>query len=132
MLLKPAKQAIDIGMIVSDIERSLAFYCDLLGLEKTEELPTPFGKLHRLAFGATDLKLIDSKNPPGAGKIGLTQQLGFRYITFRIANLTEVCDKLASAGVEFTMPQREIMPGVLVAMVKDPDGNIVEFVERPG
>jgi hypothetical protein len=32
--------------------------------------------------------------------------------------------------VEFTVSEREIRPGVHIAMVKDPDGNIVEFVER--
>lgn len=131
MLLKPAKEAIDIGVIVSDIAKSLSFYRDLLGLEKTQEMPTPLGTIHRLAYGQTDLKLVEANQTPGAGKIGLDQQLGFRYITFRVENLAEVCDRLRSEGLEFTIPQSEIIPGVHIAMVKDPDGNIVEFVERP-
>jgi len=28
------------------------------------------------------------------------------------------------------LPQKELRPGVNIAMVKDPDGNVVEFVER--
>jgi hypothetical protein len=32
--------------------------------------------------------------------------------------------------VIFEIPEKEIRPGVRVAMVKDPDGNVVEFVER--
>ncbi len=131
MLLKPAKEAIDIGVIVSDIEKSLAFYRDLLGLEKTQEMPTPLGTIHRLAYGQTDLKLVEVKKTPGAGKIGLDQQLGFRYITFRVSNLSEVCDRMRTENIEFTIPQSEIIPDVHIAMVKDPDGNIVEFVERP-
>lgn len=131
MLLKPAKEAIDIGVIVSDIDRSLAFYRDLLGLEKTQELPTPLGTIHRLAYGDTDLKLVVANKTPGAGEIGLEKQLGFRYITFRISNLHDVCEKLRAEGLEFTIPENEILPGVHIAMVKDPDGNIVEFVERP-
>lgn len=130
MLLKPAKEAIDIGVMVSDIDKSLAFYSGLLGLEKTQELPTPVGTIHRLAYGQTDLKLVVPNETPGSGKIGLDTQLGFRYITFRVSNLAEVCEKLRGEGIEFTIPEGEILPGVRIAMVKDPDNNIVEFVER--
>ena len=131
MLLEPAKEAIDIGVVVSDVERSLAFYQGLLGLEKTQELPTPLGTIHRLAYGQTDLKLLVTNETPPAGSIGLERQLGFRYITFRVTNLKQVCEKLRAEGLEFTIPENEILPGVHIAMVKDPDGNIVEFVERP-
>ncbi len=30
----------------------------------------------------------------------------------------------------FEMPKQELMPGVTIAMVRDPDGNVVEFVQR--
>ena len=38
MSLKAAKDSIDLGIFVSDIKKSLAFYQGILGLEKTEEL----------------------------------------------------------------------------------------------
>jgi len=130
MLMKPDKEAIDIGVMVSDIDKSLAFYRDLLGIEKTQELPTPVGTIHRLAYGQTDLKLVVPNQTPPAGRIGLDQQLGFRYITFRVKNIAEVCDCLEREGIEFTIRKTELLPGVHIAMVKDPDGNIVEFVQR--
>ena len=67
---------------------------------------------------------------PEKGKVGLTSQLGLRYVTFVIENLTEVCDQLKTKGVEFAMDVTEIRPGVTIAMVKDPDENIVEFVKH--
>ncbi len=130
MLIKPDKEAIDIGVIVSDIAKSLAFYRDLLGIPKTQELPTPLGTIHRLGYGQTDLKLVVPNETPPAGRVGLDQQLGFRYITFRVKNISEVCDRLRREGIEFTIPENELLPGVRIAMVKDPDGNIVEFVQR--
>jgi catechol 2,3-dioxygenase-like lactoylglutathione lyase family enzyme len=130
MLLKPAKDSVDLGIFVSDIKKSLAFYQGLLGLEKTEELQTGFGTLHRLKFGTSDIKLMDPKKVPPAGVIGLEKQLGFRYITFVIKGLTELCAALKDKGVEFTIPETQIRPGTRIAMVKDPDGNIIEFVER--
>ena len=48
MLLKPAKDSIDVLIIVSDIRRSLDFYHGALGLEEEHEVQTPFGTVHRL------------------------------------------------------------------------------------
>ena len=130
MPLNPAKDSVDFGMVVSDIAKSLAFYQGLLGLEKTEELPTPFGTLHRLHFGKSDIKLIDPKEVPPAGTIGLEKQLGIRYMTFVIHDISTICAELRDKGVEFAIPETEFRPGVRIAMVKDPDGNIVELVQR--
>lgn len=126
----PAKNCVDIGILVKDIALSLAFYQDLLGLKKIGELPIPFGHLYRLGFGDSFVKLVDPKNVPPAGEIGLTKTLGFRYLTFQISNLDEVCAACEKAGVHFEMPKQELMPGVTIAMVRDPDGNVVEFVQR--
>lgn len=130
MTMQAAKNAVDIGIIVKDIERSLAFYRDLLGLEKVQEVPLWFGTMHRLAFGDSFIKLIDPKEVPPAGKPGLHTVLGFRYLTFQVGNIDALCDELGAAGVKFQVEKNEFMPGVTIAMVEDPDGNIVEFVQR--
>lgn len=130
MGMKPAKACIDIGLVVADIKKSLAFYQDLLGLTKIGELPLPFGHMHRLGFGDSFVKLVDPKTVPGTGPSGLMGQLGFRYLTFQIPNIDEVCAACAAAGVPFEIPKQELMPGVTIAMVRDPDGNTVEFVQR--
>lgn len=130
MSMQAAKNALDIGVIVRDIEASLHFYRDLLGLQKVQEVPLWFGTMHRLAFGDSFVKLVDPKEVPPAGSLGLATTLGFRYITFQVGNIDELCADLARAGVEFAVDKREFMPGVTIAMVKDPDGNIVEFVQR--
>jgi len=129
-MMKPAKDSLDLGILVSDIEASLNFYQNLLGLEFVGKTPLWFGTMHRLRFGTSDLKLIEPNTVPPRGAIGLEGQLGFRYVTFLVQNLSEVCSKLAAEGIEFALPEKEIRPGVRIAMVKDPDGNIVEFVER--
>jgi catechol 2,3-dioxygenase-like lactoylglutathione lyase family enzyme len=129
-MIKPAKDSIDLGIFVSDIRASLNFYRDTLGLEYVGTNPVWFGTLHRLRFGTSDVKLIDPKVIPPPGALGLEEQLGFRYLTFVITNLTKVCSELKKKGIVFTEGEHEIRPGVRIAMVKDPDGNIVEFVER--
>lgn len=129
-MMKPAKDSLDLGIVVSDIKASLNFYQDLLGLEFVGISPVWFGTMHRLRFGTSDFKLIEPKTVPPKGAIGLEKQVGFRYVTFVVKNLSELCAGLKNKGIEFAIPEREIRPGVRIAMVKDPDGNIVEFVER--
>jgi catechol 2,3-dioxygenase-like lactoylglutathione lyase family enzyme len=129
-MMKPAKDSLDLGILVSDIEASLNFYQNLLGLDFVGITPLWFGTMHRLRFGTSDFKLIEPNTIPPRGALGLEAQLGFRYVTFVIENLSELCSKLLSEGIEFALPEKEIRPGVRIAMVKDPDGNIVEFVER--
>jgi len=130
MSMKPARRCFDVGILVSDIGESLAFYQGLLGLEKLEDFDVPFGRLYRLRFGDSFAKLIVPKHKPGAGTQGLTKALGLRYLTFPIINLDEVYAACEAAGVTVELTKRELMPGVFVAMVLDPDGNVVELVER--
>lgn len=128
--MKPAKNSLDLGVIVRDIKASLNFYQNILGLTYIETIPVWFGTMYRLRFGTSDFKLIEPKIIPPQGPTGLDVQLGFRFVTFVIDNLSDVCTRLQQIGVEFTIPEKETRPGVRIAMVKDPDGNIVEFVER--
>lgn len=128
--MERGKDSIDLGIIVSNIQRSLDFYQGLLGLEYVENVPVPFGTLHRLRFGTSDVKLVDPKTVPPKGTSGLESQLGFRYLTFVIRNLKGLCKDLKASGVEFVVSETEFRPGVWIALVKDPDENIVEFVEK--
>jgi len=129
-MMKAAKESIDLGIICGDIQASLHFYQDLLGLTSAGTNPATTGTMHRLRFGSSDVKLIDPTKRPGSGPVGIDQQLGFRHLTFVVTNLDEVIARLEAENIEFTRPKTEVRPGTTIAMVKDPDGNIVEFVER--
>ena len=104
-MMKPAKDSLDIGVIVSDIKASLNFYQNILGLEFLGSVPLWFGTMHRLRFGASDFKLIEPKVVPPQGAVGLENQLGFRYVTFVIKNLSQLCAELKNTEIEFTLPE---------------------------
>jgi catechol 2,3-dioxygenase-like lactoylglutathione lyase family enzyme len=129
-MMERAKESLDLGILVSDIKSSLNFYQNILGLEFIEERSVWFGTMYRLRFGTSDFKLIVPNILPPKGPIGLESQLGFRYVTFVIKNLSEFCKELQDRKIDFVVPEKELRPGVRIAMVKDPDGNIVEFVQR--
>ena len=128
-MMKLAREALDLGIFVSDINASLKFYQEILGLEKVDETQLPVGMMHRLSYGNSFFKLIDPKEVPPKGPSGLVDQLGFRYVTFPVTNISEICETLKEKGVKFTIPETELRPGVRIAMVEDPDGNTVEFVQ---
>lgn len=130
MMIIPAREAIDVGILVSDIDRSLAFYQGVLGLEKVEEVDVWFGRFHRLRFGESYVKLVYPLRPAAPNAPHIEDQLGMRYLTFPVRNIDEICLACEKAGVPLERAKFELRPGVIIAMVRDPDGTIVEFVER--
>jgi catechol 2,3-dioxygenase-like lactoylglutathione lyase family enzyme len=130
-MMQRANNAMGLGIVVSDIAASLKFYQEMLGLEFVQKLATKtgVGTMYRLRFGDSDFKLLEIPTAPPKGPVGLVAQLGFRYVTFLVTNLSELCRALQASGVAFEVPENQGRPGVRVAMVRDPDGNIIELVE---
>lgn len=124
-----------VGMISSDLDKTIAFYCGLLGLK--EILVKRTGEGGRIAFleiGGVMLEIVE----PAAGASTPAREVpmseaGIRHITFRVADVDAVYGTLRAAGVEFTIPPRQAVNAELirkVAFCKDPDGIVVEFLER--
>jgi glyoxylase I family protein len=127
------KNAFDLGIVVADIERSLAFYRDFLGFPFENKMP--FSKtttLHFLKAGDGNIKLWEVAAPPAATDAGfpLDAHRGYRYITFSVSNLDEVAAAAEGAGITTLVPATELMPGVKICILADPDGNAVELVQR--
>jgi len=133
MTVKLAKSAIDLGIVISDSDKSLAFYRDLLGFNHEGDIPMPAGgkgTMHRLNCGDTLVKLVKYDDvPSGDGKGGITGATGYRYFTMIVSNLEEIMEQCIEAGVKVAIAVTEVRPGVTIAMVEDPDGNWVEFVQ---
>ena len=105
--MKPAKDSLDIGVIVSDIKASLNFYQNTLGLEFVGSVPLWFGTMYRLRFGTSDFKLIDlSVSPQGAS--AWKKQVGFRYVTFVVKHLSELCAEARRQGIELRWLEKEL------------------------
>jgi catechol 2,3-dioxygenase-like lactoylglutathione lyase family enzyme len=124
------KRAIDLGICCSDIEKSLAFYRDLLGLPYDRKMPAPGGStIHFLQCGDTNIKLWEVSSPPApAFTGGFHEMAGFRYLTITVGNIEEVVADAEQAGVKLLVPLTELMPGVRIAILTDPDGNPVELL----
>jgi catechol 2,3-dioxygenase-like lactoylglutathione lyase family enzyme len=121
----PSKIA-DIGQIaitVSDVERALGFYRDVLGL------PHLFSAGPNLAFLQAGTVRLMLSTPQGAGAVGANSVL-----YFRVSGVVEVYADLVARGASaesaphlvVKMPDHDLWMG----FVRDPDGNLVGLMEE--
>lgn len=132
MPVKLTKDSIDLGIVTVDADASLAFYRDVLGLEPVGEVPMPGGgTMHRLQCGTSVIKIVAAaKAPPATAPPGGIQgATGYRYWTMSVSNVTELVDECSNAGRKVVVPVTELRPGTTIAIVEDPDGNWVEFLQ---
>jgi catechol 2,3-dioxygenase-like lactoylglutathione lyase family enzyme len=127
-----SKDSIDLGIIVTDEKAALGFYRDGLGLEWEGELPLPGGRMYRLKCGTTVIKLLKLERTPEAKPAsgGPMRGLGYRYFTISVPDIRGLMAQLEAKGIRATVPVTEFRPGVTIAMVPDPDGNTVEFLQN--
>ena len=142
---------IDLGVVVADIDKSLKFYQDVIGFQKVSEftgkdkivgdaglLNYESVKVHVLSLNGekkdTKLKLMQTKSKSVAQDqtyIGST--LGVSYITLFVSDLGPILENLKKHKVKVMakgpvdLAQVGFAPNYL-ACVRDPDGNIIEFV----
>jgi catechol 2,3-dioxygenase-like lactoylglutathione lyase family enzyme len=134
MAIEHQQRAIDLGIVITDSERSLGFYRDLLGMVHEGDMPMPIGgggTMHRLRCGDSLIKLVcfDSTPESRAASGGIEAATGYRYFTIHMSNIHEVVDACVAAGVTVVTPVVELRPKVTIAIVMDPDGNLVEFLQ---
>lgn len=134
MSIQLSKDSIDIGIVTRNAGPMLEFYRDVVGCEFQGEMSTPTTTMQRLLCGTTVVKIVTPTNlsdieaPPG----GIGGASGIRYWTISVTNLDEMAQKCADAGRPVPVKPTEIRPGVRIAMVEDPDGNWLEFLETSG
>jgi catechol 2,3-dioxygenase-like lactoylglutathione lyase family enzyme len=134
------------GIVVTDLERALHFYCDLLGLkvlksmeEKGVYLDNMLGHSGVLVTtvklaagkGSAVLELLHFKSPvtPAAQTRGLFD-LGPTHVAFTVEDLDTIFERLARAGVPFNAPPQLSPDGLAkVTFCHDPDGTPLELVE---
>jgi catechol 2,3-dioxygenase-like lactoylglutathione lyase family enzyme len=94
-------------------------------------MPGGGGTMHRLLCGDSLIKLVvPAKAPPAnAPPGGIPGATGYRYWTISVSNISDVVAACREAGRNVVVPEREIRPGIRIAIVEDPDGNWVEFLQ---
>jgi glyoxylase I family protein len=123
-----------VGMTVSDMDRAVAFYCDLLGLKLALRKPNDRGELAFFDTGSGMLELFapDAKTVDRFRDVP-NHEAGMRHLTFAFSSVDEKFAELEAAGVEVVERPREAFNKEMihrVAFVRDYDGILVELIER--
>lgn len=110
---------------VSDIEKSLHFYCDLLGLQEVRRYENAAGKF-TLIFLATDkdappIELTYNWEPEEYG-----EGRNFGHLAYEVDNIYDICQKLMDAGVTINRPPRDGH----MAFVRSPDNISIELLQK--
>jgi catechol 2,3-dioxygenase-like lactoylglutathione lyase family enzyme len=122
------------NLLVADVERSLAFYTDVLGFERgftvPEQSPFVFGSVvsGTIEIFFNERETATKAYPAFAGKpLGIT---GTMFIELEgTGNLDRLHDRLKTA-VPVVMPLVTQWYGVKEFAIADPDGYVITFAER--
>ncbi len=131
MVVKLARDSIDLGIVTANEDAMIGFYHGVLGLPLIGSVTLPDGaRIHRIGCGQSTLRLyIPAATPRPAGDAQWSAVTGLRYCAILIDNLATVIDECARAGTRIVQDIVEPRPGVRAALIADPDGNIIELMQ---
>jgi len=133
---------------VSDVERSVKFYTELLGMklislaerpqdfcEKVTGIPGARMKTAYVEGAGYNIELIQYIASPGKKLDTRNNNVGSAHLCFNVDNLMEMYRDLKSKGVRFrgevaTVPAGP-NKGALLVYLLDPDDNNLEFIQPP-
>ena len=118
---------------VRDLDASLQFYTNLLGMKLLRKRDYPTGKFTLAFVGYGDessntvIELThnwDQAEPYNLGS-------AFGHLAVGVPDVYKTCERLAAAGVKIPRPAGPMAHGgSVIAFIEDPDGYRIELVQR--
>lgn len=118
---------------VSDLEVSLDFFCNKLGLIETNRMQSQQGRFTLVFLAAPDD--VEAARANKAPLLELTYNWdaeaytggrNFGHLAYLVDDIYALCDKLMKAGVTINRPPRD----GFMAFIRSPDGISIELLQR--
>lgn len=111
---------------VSDLDASLNFYCNLLGLVEVRRKDVPQGRFTLVFLAApgdedAQVELTYNWDPED-----YTGGRNFGHLAYRVDDIYAACKRLADGGVVINRPPRDGH----MAFVRSPDGISIELLQK--
>ena len=117
---------------VSDLEKSIDFYVNTLGMNLIRKKDYPHGKftLAFVGYGSEkDNAVIELTQ--NWGKKNYNKGDGFGHIALGVQDIYEVCQSLSKNGCKITRKPGPMKNSkTVLAFVEDPDGYKIELIEK--
>ena len=113
---------------VSDVDRSLDFYCNKLGFREVRRMENPQGRYTLIYLAAPDNEDEDAQleltynwdpEPYGEGR-------NFGPLAYEVDDIYATCDRLMKHGVIINRPPRDGH----MAFIRSPDNISIELLQR--
>ncbi|GAB1262100.1 VOC family protein [Aurantivibrio plasticivorans] len=118
---------------VSDLDKTLHFFCDLLGLVEVYRKEVPQGKFTLVFLTAPeDVENFKANKAPAIeltynwDESGYDEGRNFGHLAFRVDDIYELCQKLQDGGVTINRPPRDGH----MAFVRSPDNISIELLQK--
>ncbi|HLP98813.1 MAG TPA: lactoylglutathione lyase [Sideroxyarcus sp.] len=117
---------------VGDLERSISFYTDVLGMKELRRSEYPEGKF-TLAFlgyqSEADGAVLELTYNWGVDSYELGTAYG--HIAIEVDDAAAACARVRSKGGTVIKEPGSLRPGSRpIAFIKDPDGYYIEFIQK--
>ena len=112
---------------VKNIEQSLEFYCNLLGLKEIRRKNSEEGKFTLVFLAAPKqeevcVELTYNWN----SEENYTEGRNFGHLAFEVDNIYQICEKLHKAGISINRPPRDGR----MAFIRSPDNISIELLQK--
>jgi lactoylglutathione lyase len=123
------KKLLHTRMRVSDMDETIRFYTDVLGLEIVERKTSPRGSHLAFLKVPNSEELIELCSFPPSGPVKVQEDLV--HLAFEVDNLDETIKTLNAKQVRITEGPTRTSSGSRFIFIDAPDGYEVELIERP-
>ena len=116
-------------MRVSDMEQTVNFYTNVLGLEVLERKVSPRGSHLAFLKVTNSEELIELTSFPPSGPVKVQEDLV--HLAFQVKSLDDSIASLNAKGVKVTDGPTQTSSGSRFIFIDAPDGYEIELIERP-
>ena len=112
---------------ISDVEKSLRFFCEGLGLKETRRIENEKGRFTLIFLAAPNDESaeIELTNNWDGDQLGEGSR-NFGHLAYRVENIYETCQRLQDMGYTINRPPREGH----MSFVKSPDNISIEILQE--
>jgi lactoylglutathione lyase len=116
-------------MRVSDMDQTINFYTNVLGLEVLERKVSPRGSHLAFLKVPNSEELIELCSFPPSGPVRVQEDLV--HLAFQVERLDDVIEQLGTKQIRITDGPTTSSSGSRFIFIDAPDGYEVELIERP-